>query len=77
MRQLEQLKELKKLYPSLSANQAEREIINTLETGVAPFLWGAPGVGKTTIVYSLAQKMGARLYDVKLSQRSPVSTTGL
>lgn len=40
-------------------------------------LWGAPGVGKSTIIRNLAEKHGVGFIDVRLAQREPVDIRGL
>ena len=40
-------------------------------------LWGAPGVGKSTIVRDLATELGIGFIDVRLAQREPVDMRGL
>ena len=45
---------------------------------VAPFmLWGAPGVGKSTVVRELCQELNIGFIDIRLSQREPVDLRGL
>jgi hypothetical protein len=45
---------------------------------VAPvMLWGAPGVGKSSIVASLCEELGIDLIDIRLAQRDPVDIRGL
>jgi hypothetical protein len=40
-------------------------------------IWGAPGVGKSTIIRELAKEYGVGFIDVRLSQREPVDIRGL
>ena len=40
-------------------------------------IWGAPGVGKSTIIRELAQELGIGFIDVRLAQREPVDMRGL
>ena len=40
-------------------------------------IWGAPGVGKSTLVHELAQEMQIGFVDVRLAQREPVDMRGL
>lgn len=42
-----------------------------------PFIWGAPGIGKTDVVKQLAKKMGVPLILINLSMRDPVDFIGL
>ena len=40
-------------------------------------VWGAPGLGKSTIIRELAKKYGVNFIDVRLAQREPVDIRGL
>ena len=40
-------------------------------------IWGAPGLGKSTVVRELAQELGVGFIDVRLAQREPVDMRGL
>ncbi|MDZ7790340.1 MAG: hypothetical protein U5L08_07605 [Xanthomonadales bacterium] len=45
---------------------------------VAPvMLWGAPGVGKSSIVAGLCEELDIELIDIRLAQRDPVDIRGL
>lgn len=45
---------------------------------VAPLmLWGAPGVGKSSVVASLCEQLDIELIDIRLAQRDPVDIRGL
>jgi len=41
------------------------------------FLWGPPGIGKTSIVQQVAKKLSMGLIDIRLSLRDPVDLRGL
>lgn len=41
------------------------------------FVWGAPGIGKSSIIKSVAKELGVPLIDIRLSQREPVDIRGL
>lgn len=50
----------------------------TLSAKLPPVMvWGAPGVGKSTIVKSLAQEMGLGFVDVRLAQMESIDIRGL
>ena len=50
----------------------------TLSASLPPVMvWGAPGVGKTTIVKSLAKEMGLGFVDVRLAQMESIDIRGL
>lgn len=40
-------------------------------------LWGAPGVGKSSVLRELCQQLGIGFVDVRLAQREPVDLRGL
>ena len=40
-------------------------------------IWGAPGVGKSTVIRELAKELGIGFIDVRLAQREPVDMRGL
>ncbi len=45
---------------------------------IAPImLWGAPGVGKSTMIRELCQELNIGFIDIRLSQRDPVDLRGL
>lgn len=46
-------------------------------TKIPMFLWGPPGIGKTSRVKSFAQKKGIPVVDLRLSQMSPVDLRGV
>lgn len=57
--------------------QAKTILEDLLETNIVPFLWGPPGIGKSTIVRDLAKEKGWELIDLRLSLLSPVDLRGL
>ena len=40
-------------------------------------VWGAPGIGKSSIIRSIADELGIGFIDIRLSQREPVDIRGL
>lgn len=40
-------------------------------------LWGPPGVGKSTVVRTVAERQGIEFIDIRLAQREPVDLRGL
>jgi hypothetical protein len=40
-------------------------------------VWGAPGLGKSSIIRSIAEELGIQFIDVRLAQREPVDVRGL
>ena len=61
-----------------------RNILDSLWNGKAApdklpplMVWGAPGLGKSTIIRELAGEYGVNFIDVRLAQREPVDIRGL
>ena len=61
-----------------------RNILDSLWQGKASpdklpplMVWGAPGLGKSTIIRELAKEYGVNFIDVRLAQREPVDMRGL
>ena len=64
--------------------QLFRNILDSLWNGKAApeklpplMVWGAPGLGKSTIIRNLAKEYGVNFIDVRLAQREPVDVRGL
>lgn len=53
----------------------DRLIINELK--ISTMIWGAPGIGKSSIVYQLAVKHQLDFIDLRLSQLAPTDLRGL
>lgn len=49
----------------------------TSEVKLSAMIWGAPGIGKSSIVAEVASAHGLRLIDVRLSQLAPTDLRGL
>ena len=72
---------------TVNANELETLITTQLEllatkpklAGLLPpmMVWGAPGLGKSTIIRELCEKRGIGFIDVRLAQREPVDIRGL
>ena len=75
------------MHNTMSINNVElllRRFLDALWSGTSSadklpplMLWGAPGVGKSAVVRSLAQEYGVGFIDVRLAQREPVDIRGL
>lgn len=48
-----------------------------IQANIATFLWGKPGIGKSSVVAQLAKELGIGLIDIRLSQMEPVDLLGL
>lgn len=61
----------------LDVVEATDVIEKVLKTSIVPFLWGPPGIGKSTIVRDIAKKHDWELIDLRLSLLNPVDLRGL
>lgn len=48
-----------------------------IQSNVTPFIWGGPGIGKSSIVKSLAEENGYELVDIRLSMVDPFTLMGV
>ena len=75
------------MHNRISAAQLEKVLRMQLQTlaehpelaHVLPplMVWGAPGLGKSSIIRDIANEMGIKFIDVRLAQREPVDVRGL
>ena len=75
------------MHNRVSAPQLEKIIkmqLNALENNPSKanllpplMVWGAPGLGKSTIIRKIAEEAGIGFIDVRLAQREPVDVRGL
>ena len=73
---MNELKEL--LRSNLMALWASDGILADAPAMIPPvMIWGAPGLGKSTVVRELAQELKVGFIDVRLAQREPVDMRGL
>lgn len=74
--EMEQKKSRMHVQP-LDILRASPVINNVLKTDIVPFLWGPPGIGKSTLVKKIAKDNGWELIDLRLSLLNPVDLRGL
>lgn len=46
------------------------------EDKITPMIWGPPGVGKSDIVYQVAERLGYRVIELRLNSINPVDVRG-
>lgn len=57
--------------------QTRKFVIRCLEAGRVPFIQSSPGVGKSSLVKSIAEEYGMKLIDHRLSTSAPEDMSGL
>lgn len=63
--------------PTITPSQLV-ELVKTYHRAQIPlFLWGSPGVGKSSLIHQYAQNIDALVVDIRLSQFDPVDLRGL
>lgn len=61
----------------LDVTHAPRVLMKVLKTNIVPFLWGPPGVGKSSLVRQICKENNWDLVDLRLSLLNPVDLRGL
>lgn len=51
-------------------------IMAAIETGIVPFMTGSPGIGKSSIYHSIAERGKLKVIDLRLSQCDPTDLNG-
>lgn len=69
------LSQMLTLNPSDAATTLKTIMMGGLKTSI--MMWGAPGIGKSSIVHSVAKDLGYQVVDVRLSQLAPTDLRGL
>lgn len=60
----------------VSAKQATEMLETFLQAKLVPLIKGSPGIGKSAIVHSIAEKYDLQLIDIRLSQCDPTDLSG-
>ena len=61
----------------LSPEDAKKEIIECMKVGIAPYLVGNPGIGKSHCVYQIGEEYNLEVIDLRMSQMAPEDLMGL
>lgn len=62
---------------NLTVQTAITMLEKVIKTDIVPFLWGPPGVGKSSLVRELAERNKLKFIDLRLSLLNPVDLRGL
>lgn len=63
--------------PTLTPSQLIGLLPTYHAANIPLFLWGSPGIGKSTLIHKYAKTIDAHVVDVRLSQFDPVDLRGL
>lgn len=61
----------------MKPRQVRAAVIDCVQAGLVPFVQSSPGMGKSTIVRSIANEYGLKVIDHRVSTSSPVDFSGL
>ncbi len=61
----------------MKASEITRIASSLIERQLPIFIWGAPGIGKSSIVKQIAERKGLRFLDVRLSLLDPTDLKGI
>ena len=62
---------------SLTLAEVEERLGWCIEAQLPAFLWAGPGIGKSSLIYSIAKQKGGHCIDVRLSQMDPSDIRGI
>lgn len=61
----------------MNAHNAKRSLMHLCERKVPVFLWGPPGIGKSSVVSQIAKEQGVGYIDLRLSLLDPTDLRGI
>lgn len=61
---------------SINPSQLVKELKSNAAARVPSMVWGGPGLGKSQIVYQLANELGAKLFELRANLFDPVDVRG-
>ena len=64
-------------HPKHTPKEARSSIMRCFNAGLVPFLQSSPGLGKSSLIRSIAEEYNLKLIDVRLSQQAPEDLLGL
>lgn len=60
----------------VSPKIARELVVDVIQAGLVPMLTSSPGIGKSSIVHSIAKEFGLKLIDIRLAQVDPTELNG-
>jgi len=61
----------------MQAKELTQTLHSLVESNIATFIWGAPGIGKSSIVKQIARERGIDFIDLRLSLLDPTDLKGI
>lgn len=61
----------------MRSSEATVALRSLIESQIPTFLWGAPGIGKSSIIKQIAREMGVECIDLRLSLLDPTDLKGI
>jgi len=61
----------------MKATQIKETMLKLIESKIPVFIWGAPGIGKSSIVKQVAKERGLEFIDLRLSLMDPTDLKGI
>lgn len=61
----------------MTVSKIKAELIDNYKVGLASFVWGSPGTGKSDLINQLARALNVGLVDVRVAGKDPVDMSGL
>ena len=61
----------------MKPSEIKSEIIDNYQLGLASFVWGHPGIGKSDVINQVVETMGIGLVDIRVAGKDPVDMSGL
>ena len=60
----------------ISLNETAKLLTPLFKAGIVPYLKGPPGIGKSSVLHTLAQQHSLKIIDLRLSQCDPTELSG-
>lgn len=61
----------------MKLSDAYKVVKNSVSSKIPAMLWGAPGIGKSSIIHQIAKELNCRVVDLRLAQLEPTDLRGV